>query len=271
MTVEALRGSARVSVAGRPAQSDDEVCSTAGPGLGARPTVSLVVPALNEQENVAWVLRRLPSLVDEVILVDGRSTDDTIAVARRERPDIRVVLETRPGKGAALRAGFAAARGDYIAMIDADGSMDPGELARFTAELNTGAELVKGSRFVLGGGTCDMSGIRKLGNACLLAAGNGLYRTAFTDLCYGFMAFRRDRLDTLQLTSDGFEIETEIVVRAVVAGLTITEVPSFESQRLHGESNLHAWRDGRRVLATLVRERFARRPPLRTTSPSVAT
>jgi glycosyltransferase involved in cell wall biosynthesis len=216
----------------------------------------VVVPTLNEERNVAWVLERLPELVDEVILVDGRSTDRTIEVARAARPDLRVVLETQPGKGAALRAGFAAARGEYIVMIDADGSMDPGEIERFVEALQSGCDFVKGSRFAEGGGTVDMSPVRRLGNGALRTAVNVLYRTNFTDLCYGFIGFRRERLGALRLDSQGFEIETEMVARAVIASLRIVEVPSFEAERRYGESNLIAWRDGRRALATLLRERF---------------
>jgi glycosyltransferase involved in cell wall biosynthesis len=215
-----------------------------------------VIPTLNEEANVAWVLERLPDLVAEVVLVDGRSTDRTVEVARATRPDIRVVLETAPGKGAALRAGFAAATGDYIVMIDADGSMDPAEISRFVEALQDGCDFVKGSRFAAGGGTSDMSRVRQLGNAALREAVNVLYRTNFTDLCYGFIGFRRDRLDALRLDSRGFEIETEMIARAVVASLRIGEVPSFEAERRNGESHLRAWRDGRRALATLLRERF---------------
>ncbi|HEY7074344.1 MAG TPA: glycosyltransferase family 2 protein [Solirubrobacteraceae bacterium] len=222
----------------------------------SRPRVSVVIPTLNEERNVGWVLERLPDLVDEVILVDGRSTDDTVAVARAARPDIRVVLETAPGKGAALRAGFAAARGEYVVMIDADGSMDPAEIVRFVDALQSGCDFVKGSRFAPGGGTADMSSIRRFGNGALRGAVNVLYRTNFTDLCYGFIGFRRERLTALRLDSQGFEIETEMIARAVVASLRIAEVASFEAERRYGESHLHAWRDGRRALRTLLRERF---------------
>src|SRR3954468_23676878 len=226
--------------------------------LAAAPAarVSVVIPTLNEEKNVAWVLERLPDIVDEVVLVDGRSTDDTIAVARAARPDIRVVLESQPGKGAALRAGFAAARGDYIVMIDADGSMDPSEIERFVEALQEGCDFVKGSRFAPGGGTDDISVIRRLGNDALKTAVNLLYRTNFTDLCYGYIGFRRERLAALRLDSQGFEIETEMIARAVVASLKIAEIGSFEAERRHGESNLNAWRDGRRALKTLLRERF---------------
>jgi hypothetical protein len=141
-------------------------------------------------------------------------------------------------------------------MLDADGSMDPADIERYVWLLRRGCDFVKGSRFRDGGGTADMSLVRKGGNAALNRMVNMLYRTEFTDLCYGFMAFRRDVLGLLKLGSDGFEIETEIVVRAIKAGLRIGEVPSFESERLHGDSNLNAWRDGRRVLRTLVSERW---------------
>jgi glycosyltransferase involved in cell wall biosynthesis len=222
--------------------------------------VSVVIPTLNEERNVAWVLERLPNIVDEVILVDGRSTDDTVAVARATRPDIRVVLEATPGKGAALRAGFAAATGDYIVMIDADGSMDPAEIRRYMERLAEGYDLVKGSRFLEGGGSEDISHIRQAGNRALLTLANILYGRRFSELCYGMMAFRADRLDDMDLRSDGFEIETEMVVRSCRAGLRIAEVPSFELPRRYGESNLSAWRDGRRVLKTMLAERIGVRP-----------
>lgn len=230
----------------------------------AKATLSVIIPTLNESANIGWVLERVPAVVDEIVLVDGRSTDDTVAVALSVRPDIRVVLERRRGKGAALRAGFAAGRGDYIAMIDADGSMHPEEIELCVERLEDRrrpehpgrCEFVKGSRFAEGGGSSDISFVRRAGNDVLRRLVNTLYGVEFTDLCYGLCAFRRDSLDALALTSDGFEIETEIAVRAIKAGLRIGEVPSFESPRLNGESNLRAWRDGTRVLRTLLTERL---------------
>ena len=220
--------------------------------------VSLVIPAMNEEHNIPWVLERLPADIDEVILVDGDSVDNTVAVSRQIRPDIRVIGQERPGKGAALRAGFTAARGDVIVMIDADRSMDPAEIDRFLALIGEGYDLVKGSRFMGDGGTTDMEFVRRCGNAALRGCANRLYGTRFTDLCYGFMAFRREHLSTLALESDGFEIETEIVVRSVKTGLRIGEVASFEQPRAHGESNLNTWRDGARVLRAMLRQRVSR-------------
>jgi glycosyltransferase involved in cell wall biosynthesis len=219
------------------------------------PRVSFVVPTLNEAKNLPWLLPRIPSWAHEVVVVDGRSTDDTVEVARRLRPDVKIVMERRRGKGAALRAGFNAATGDIIVMIDADGSMIPEEAIVFVGALMAGADRVKGSRFLQGAGTDDMSLFRMLGNWGLTQIVRVLYGGGFSDLCYGYMAFWRKHVATLDCDCDGFEIETLINVRALKNHLNIVEIPSFEASRISGESNLHAIRDGWRVLRTILRER----------------
>ncbi|RXT54051.1 glycosyltransferase family 2 protein [Bradyrhizobium betae] len=218
------------------------------------PRVSFVVPTLNEAKNLPWLLPRIPNWAHEVIIVDGRSTDDTVAVARRLR-DVKVVMEPRRGKGAALRAGFRAATGDIIVMIDADGSMIPEESVVFVSALMAGADLVKGSRFLQGAGTDDMSLFRMLGNWGLTQTVRLLYGGVFSDLCYGYMAFWTKHVATLDCDCDGFEIETLINVRALKNHLNIVEVASFEAPRISGESNLRAIPDGWRVLKTILRER----------------
>jgi glycosyltransferase involved in cell wall biosynthesis len=217
----------------------------------SRPSVSLVIPALNEAENLPHVLPRIPDLVDEVILVDGRSTDGTIAIAKALRPDIRIVEERTPGKGAALRAGFAAASGEIIVMLDADGSTDPQEIPGFVEALVAGADFAKGSRFLSGGGTSDMPFYRRLGNRSFLLLIRMLFRRKFSDLCYGYNAFWSRVLPVLRLDGDGFEIETMMNVRALRAGLKVVEVPSFEARRLYGRSRLRTIPDGIRVLRTI--------------------
>ena len=214
--------------------------------------VSVVIPTLNEARNIGWVLARLPECVDEVIVVDGRSTDGTTDVVRAARPDAVIVAETKRGKGAAIRAGFARARGEAVVMLDADGSMHPGEITRYVAALDEGYDLVKGSRFLDRGGTTDISPLRKLGNLALLTTTNLLYGSAFTELCYGYIAVRRSAIPRLRLTAVGFEIEAQIVAHALRAGLEITEVPSFEAERRFGDSNLRTFRDGGRVFWQLL-------------------
>ncbi|MER7207626.1 glycosyltransferase family 2 protein [Streptosporangium sp. NPDC000239] len=226
-------------------------------------SVSVVVPAMNEAANLPHVFATLPEWVDEVILVDGNSTDDTVAVAERLRPGLRVVTQTGRGKGNALTEGFAAAKGDIIVMIDADGSTDGREIVAFVTALTEGADFAKGSRYIPGGGSDDISRTRSLGNRVLTMITNRLYGTRYTDLCYGYNAFWARHLEVLNLDCDGFEIETLMNVRAAKAGLVIREVPSHERSRIHGVSNLHAVRDGLRVLRTILRERRRTASPRR--------
>jgi glycosyltransferase involved in cell wall biosynthesis len=225
------------------------------------PRVSVVIPALNEARNIPLVFANLPPDLFEIILVDGSSTDGTIEVAKSLRPDVRVVSEPRPGKGIALISGFEASRGDIIVALDADGSTDAAEIARFVAALEEGADFVKGSRFLAGGGSADLTPVRRLGNWLLRSSANALHGTRYTDLCYGYNAFWRRCLPQLDLDCDGFEVETVMNIRAARANLRVTEVPSFESKRVHGESHLNVVRDGMRILRTILAERRRAREP----------
>jgi glycosyltransferase involved in cell wall biosynthesis len=261
------------------------------PGLTAEiagrlgPTVSVVIPAKNEALNLPDVFAGLPADLYEVILVDGYSSDDTVSVAQRLRPGITIVGQSRKGKGNALACGFAVATGDFIVMLDADGSTDPSEIPRFVEALMSGADFAKGSRFMPGGGSADISRIRRIGNFWLNWIVNVLYGTRYTDMCYGYNAFRRECLDVMRLQAgdtahdeadtefqpnlgpdrrdvdigdetamvwgDGFEVETLINVRIAKAGLRVVEVPSFERCRNFGTSNLNAFSDGMRVFRTI--------------------
>ncbi|WP_409048517.1 glycosyltransferase family 2 protein [Microbacterium sp. HA-8] len=167
-----------------------------------------------------------------------------------------------------MACGFRAATGDIIVMLDADGSADPAEIPAFVSALIAGADFAKGSRFVFdpGAGSDDITALRRAGNAGLNLVANVLFRSRFTDLCYGYNAFWRRVVPVLDLPlpsvertenmqwGDGFEIETLINCRIAAAGLTITEVPSTELRRIHGETNLRTFADGTRVLRTLVAE-----------------
>ncbi len=216
-------------------------------------SVSLIIPTKNEARNLAWVLAQVPACVNEVVVVDA-SQDATRTMAYVYRPDVRMVEQSAPGKGNALRAGFDASSGDMIVMMDADGSMSPAEIPHFLHFLTHGYDFVKGSRFIGGGGSLDITPLRRAGNRALLAAVNQLYGVRLTDLCYGFCAFHRRWLGHLDLTANGFDIEAQMTIHAVRAGLRIAEVPSLELPRRSGHSNLHAVRDGRLVLAAILRD-----------------
>jgi hypothetical protein len=229
---------------------------TATAALGADVRVSVVIPALNEAENLPHVFGRLPEGLHEVIVVDGHSTDGTAEVARGLRPDVRIVQQTGRGKGDALALGFSACTGDIIVMLDADGSADAGEIPRFVAALRSGADFVKGSRFAQGGDSADITTFRRVGNRGLNMVVNALYGTSYTDLCYGYNAFWTRCLPYLRVDCSGFEVETLINVRVAKAGLVIHEVPSFEHCRIYGQSHLNPIRDGSRVLRTIALERI---------------
>jgi glycosyltransferase involved in cell wall biosynthesis len=235
-----------------------------------QPKITVVIPALNEARNLPHVFARLPEGLHEVILVDGHSVDDTLAIARNLRPDIRIITQTRCGKGNALACGFAAATGDIIAMIDADGSTDPADIPHFVTALLDGADFAKGTRFTEGAGSDDITRLRRLGNRLLSGLVNALCHTKYSDLCYGFNAFWACHVPVLGLDAgsltavdngirrwgDGFEIETLINIRIARAGLIVKEVASYEYSRIHGVSNLNAFSDGVRVLRTIVTERY---------------
>jgi glycosyltransferase involved in cell wall biosynthesis len=220
------------------------------------PRVSVVIPALNEARNIAHVLATLPAAVYEVVLVDGGSTDGTVDVARSVMPSIRVVRQPGRGKGDALVAGMDACQGDAIVLLDADGSTDGREIPRFVDALVEGADLAKGSRFLNGGGSADLTPMRLVGALFFCAMVNLLFRTSYSDLCYGFNAGWKRSFEKVSLDCDGFEVETVLGIRAARGGLRVVEVPSYEQARLHGRSNLHPFRDGMRVLRAILRERF---------------
>ena len=224
------------------------------------PRLSVIVPTLNEAKNLPHVFAELPSDLHEVILVDGFSTDGTPEVARRLLPDVKVVEQRQRGKGDALRCGFEAATGDILIMLDADGSADPAEIPAFVQALMRGADFAKGTRFHPAGGSSDITRLRRAGNRVLSGIVNLLFGTAYSDLCYGYNAFWRHCLPAMSVDCTGFEVETLINIRIARSGLKVSEVPSFERDRIHGQSNLNTFRDGGRVLRTIFRERLQKAP-----------
>lgn len=232
---------------------------------GARyPRISVVIPALNEAENLPYVLPTIADIASEVILVDGHSVDGTASVARGLIPDVKILQQGGRGKGNALRCGLAECTGDIVILMDADGSTDPREIPAFVEALLAGADLAKGSRFLAAGGSDDITRLRRFGNRMLNEVVNQLFQTPFTDLCYGYIALWRGCLDFFDIDCDGFEVETQINLRARKANLKIVEVPSHERLRLHGVSHLNTFRDGWRVLGMIGREWVSRYSTIKT-------
>lgn len=220
--------------------------------VGTRRTVTVVIPCKDEARNLPLVLPHLDPAVTEVVVVDSNCTDDTVEVARRLRPDVVIVRATARGKGRALRDGMLAATGDVIVTMDADGSNDPAELPAMLDALDAGAQFVKGSRYLPGGGSADSTPMRDLGARVICWVFNTVHRTRHTDLLYGYSAFRASERDVLLPSCDGFEVEAVINANAARGGLVVAEVPSVEAARRYGESNLHPFRDGVRITRAIL-------------------
>jgi glycosyltransferase involved in cell wall biosynthesis len=236
-------------------------------------SVSVIIPARNEGAHLDVVISRIPTWVDEILVIDGNSTDGTLVIAK-SNPRVNFAAAQRSnGKGAALSVGFSKAKMDLVAIIDADGSMDPSELETFV-RIAQQYDVVKGSRYLKNGGSTDLTWVRSMGNRALTKFANFLFDQNWSDMAYGYAIFKRDILENLALTNydaqgsifshkaygQGFEIETLMFTRAARRGLKIAEVPSFEHDRIAGSSNLRAIRDGVRVLICLFVERARSNP-----------
>ncbi len=187
-------------------------------------------------------------------MVDGNSTDATREEILKFRNDVKIIVEKPSGKGAAIKTGFEEAGGDLIVMMDADGSHDPKEIPALLEPVLEGYDAAIGSRLLPGGGSADLTQFRKLGNSIFVAMVNRMYSADYTDLCYGYRAFKRETLKKICCSSRGFEIETEQSILMKKAGLKVKEVPSFEARRKSGNSNLCSFRDGWRILNIIVKE-----------------
>jgi glycosyltransferase involved in cell wall biosynthesis len=220
----------------------------------AAASVSVVIPCLNEADSIGQCVgaaRRVLSahgLPGEVIVVDNGSEDGSAKLARLA--GATVVEEPRRGYGSAYLAGFAAAQGDYIVMIDADLTYDFEEIPRFIGRLEAGADLVMGNRMdaVQPGA---MSLLSRIGNPILSGFLNMLFRTPVGDAHCGMRALRRDALPVLALQATGMELASEMVIRAARARLEIDELPIALHPR-EGESKLSPFRDGWRHLRLML-------------------
>jgi len=236
--------------------------------------ISLVIPTKNEEKNLSLLLTQLPEFIDEIIVVDASSTDGTYELALNSEKVAKTFKQKGFGKGSALCLGAQKASGDFIIFMDSDGSMSPKE---FPIILNTlithDADIVKGSRYLRGAGSDDLSPFRSIGNKSLLLVTKLLYKCSWTELAYGYFAFKSSTVNKLDLNEfeskvtsgfifpklaygQGFEIEAVIFCRALRRNLKVLEFPSHETKRWNGTSNLKAIPDGFRVLSAIILERI---------------
>jgi glycosyltransferase involved in cell wall biosynthesis len=220
--------------------------------------LSVVMPCLNEKATVGICVQKAIEALErhgirgEVIVADNGSTDGSQRIAADLGARV-VPIETR-GYGSALRGGIAAARGQFILMGDADDTYDFGQLAAFVGKLREGFDLVIGNRFqggILPGAMPPLH--RYLGNPVLTGLGRLFFKSPVGDFHCGLRAFRRDAIEQLGLRTMGMEFATEMVVKATVFGLRVTEIPTTLSPDIRDRPpHLRTWRDGWRHLRFLL-------------------
>ena len=236
--------------------------------------ISLVIPTKNEEKNLALLLFKIPSFIDEVIVVDASSRDGTYELALNSHRVTKTYKQRGFGKGSALCLGAQAATGELIIFMDADGSMSPDEFPIMLKMLiNEDVDIVKGSRYLEGAGSDDLSAFRSAGNRGLLWLARILYNCNWSELAYGYFAFKSSVVKKLDLNEfeskisskfifsklaygQGFEIEAVIFCRAARRNLKVLEFASHETKRWNGTSNLKAIPDGFRVLSAIILERI---------------
>ena len=222
-------------------------------------SLSILLPALNEEDGIAAVLKRIPrqtlqekGIAYSVHLLDGRSTDRTRAVAKRLGAEIFV--QSGNGKGSAFREFVPKIRDQYVVLLDSDGTYPPEVIPDIVGKLAAGSPVVIGSR--LRGSINDgaMSMANRIGNRMLSWLASFLFATPISDVCSGMWGFVSDRLRTLGLTAIGFELEADLFAECALKGIPITEIPIRYDRRI-GEPKLHL-REGVRIALALLKKRL---------------
>lgn len=218
--------------------------------------VTLLIPARNEADCIGTVLADVdPAVIDEVIVVDGHSTDGTPELVREM--GFKVVDQEGLGYGLAIRTGVKHASGDVITMVDADGSYRLEDIPLLLDCLKKGYDIAYGSRYLPGSGSADDTPIRYAGNMIFTGLLRLMHGVKISDSLFLYVAAHRKVFEALPMTSTGFDYCIEFPIRAHKMGFTYTEVPSFEKARVAGDSKVNAMSDGVMILRTMLRLLFS--------------
>lgn len=220
--------------------------------------VSIVIPTLNEEYTIQDIIERCRPYADEILVVDGHSTDRTRKIA--EEAGIRVILDNKKGKGEALRRSIKFVTGDVIVFIDADGSHDPSDIPKLIEPIVRGeADHVSASRLI--GGSSELHGgfdefLRLTGSSFITACINWRFKVRLSESQNGFRAIKRDVIERLELKENITTIEQEMIMKTLKKGFRMAEIPSHEHKRKMGYSKISVRKVWFRYLYTLVKYLF---------------
>lgn len=223
--------------------------------LGAK--VSLIIPTLNEVGSIEAVLNEVPrDVVDEILIVDGHSTDGTPELVARL--GCAVIQQPGRGYGDAIATGFKHVTGDIIVLADADGSYELRDIRHLVQRVREGADLALGSRYLPESGSDDDTFVRYIGNKAFTFLFRTMYGVAISDALFFYAAIRRETAQAITATSPGFEYILEFLIKAERAGFKFAEIPSAEKARTAGKSKVNAFRDGLKMLWCMTRAKLRR-------------
>jgi|TARA_B100002003_G_C14119929_1_gene538620 glycosyltransferase involved in cell wall biosynthesis len=209
-------------------------------------TVSVVIPTLNEVKNIKQILSEMPSIVGEVIFVDGHSKDGTQDVIKETKA--KLIVQKSKGFGGAFMEGAKAAKGDIIVMMDADGSHNPADIPKLVDKVKEGHDCAFASRYTMHSYSEDDTILRSFGNWLITKLTNILFNMRTTDSLFMYAAFKKPAYEHLKMKSNGFEFCIEAITKAYIKGLKVAEVPSIERKRFAGETKVNDFRDGYKLI-----------------------